>query len=252
MTDQYDVIIVGSGPGGGTMAWRLAQTGKRVLLLERGDYLPRERENWDTKAVFVDARYQARKPGMARTARLPSGPALFRRRQQQGLRGRVAAIAREGLRANPACGRHFSPAWPLKYDRSSRTIRPPKSSTMCTACEARIPRSRPREATRIRRFRTSRGFSSSSTGSNAKATRRSIFLWESCWTRKNGAALPHSPCIRCNAFDGYPCLTNGKADAQIICVDPALLAHPNLTLMTNSYVDRLTRTVRHGASAESR
>ena len=59
MSDQYDVIIVGSGPGGGTMAWRLAQTGKRVLLLERGDYLPRERENWDTKAVFVDARYQA-------------------------------------------------------------------------------------------------------------------------------------------------------------------------------------------------
>ena len=41
------------------MAWRLAQTGKRVLLLERGDYLPRERENWDTQAVFVDARYQA-------------------------------------------------------------------------------------------------------------------------------------------------------------------------------------------------
>ena len=38
----------------------------------------------------------------------------------------------------------------------------------------------------------------------------------------DGKALPHSPCIRCNAFDGYPCLTNGKADAQIICVDPAL------------------------------
>ena len=56
---------------------------------------------------------------------------------------------------------------------------------------------------------------------------------------ENGLALPHSPCIRCNAFDGYPCLTNGKADAQIICVDPALHAHPNLTLMTNSYVDKL-------------
>ncbi|MGH8338147.1 MAG: NAD(P)-binding protein, partial [Gammaproteobacteria bacterium] len=40
---QYDVIVVGSGPGGGTMAWRLAQTGKRILLLERGGYLPRER-----------------------------------------------------------------------------------------------------------------------------------------------------------------------------------------------------------------
>ena len=57
-SEHYDVIIIGSGPGGGTMAWRLAQTGKRILLLERGDYLPRERENWDSQAVFVDARYQ--------------------------------------------------------------------------------------------------------------------------------------------------------------------------------------------------
>ena len=56
---------------------------------------------------------------------------------------------------------------------------------------------------------------------------------------KDGTATPHSPCIRCNAFDGYPCLTNGKADAQIICVDPALRAHPNLTLLTNSYVSKL-------------
>ena len=60
MAERYDVIIVGSGPGGGTMAWRLAQTGKRILLLERGDYLPRERDNWDAQAVFIDAKYQAK------------------------------------------------------------------------------------------------------------------------------------------------------------------------------------------------
>ena len=52
--------------------------------------------------------------------------------------------------------------------------------------------------------------------------------------------LPHSACIRCNAFDGYPCLVNGKADAQVICVDPALREHPNLTLLTNTYVEKLT------------
>jgi choline dehydrogenase-like flavoprotein len=57
VAERYDVIIVGSGPGGGTMAWRLAQTGKRILLLECGDYLPRERENWDAQAVFIDAKY---------------------------------------------------------------------------------------------------------------------------------------------------------------------------------------------------
>ena len=55
--DHYDVIIIGSGAGGGTLAHRLAPTGKNVLILERGDWLPREVENWDATAVFVDNRY---------------------------------------------------------------------------------------------------------------------------------------------------------------------------------------------------
>ena len=57
MSDDYDVIIVGSGAGGGTLAHRLAPSGKRVLLLERGDWLPREVQNWDATAVFVQNRY---------------------------------------------------------------------------------------------------------------------------------------------------------------------------------------------------
>ena len=46
--ERYDIIIVGSGPGGAGMAWRLAQTGKRILLIERGDYLRREPQNWSS------------------------------------------------------------------------------------------------------------------------------------------------------------------------------------------------------------
>jgi choline dehydrogenase-like flavoprotein len=57
MDDHYDVIIIGTGAGGGTLAHRLAPTGKRILLLERGGYLPREPENWDTREVFGRARY---------------------------------------------------------------------------------------------------------------------------------------------------------------------------------------------------
>lgn len=56
---QYDVIIIGTGAGGGTLAHRLAPSGKRVLILERGDYLPRERDNWDSTAVFVKGKYRA-------------------------------------------------------------------------------------------------------------------------------------------------------------------------------------------------
>src|SRR2546428_8407890 len=60
MSNHYDVIIIGTGAGGGTLAYRLAPSGKRILLLERGDYVPREKENWDTKAVVLEGRYGAK------------------------------------------------------------------------------------------------------------------------------------------------------------------------------------------------
>lgn len=56
---------------------------------------------------------------------------------------------------------------------------------------------------------------------------------------KNAKVTPTSTCIRWDAFDGFPCLLNGKANAQVVCVDPALAAYPNLTLMTHAYVTRL-------------
>ena len=57
---HYDIIVVGSGPGGASLVHSLAPTGKRILVLERGEYLPREQANWDSRAVFVDGRYQSR------------------------------------------------------------------------------------------------------------------------------------------------------------------------------------------------
>jgi choline dehydrogenase-like flavoprotein len=55
--EHYDVIIIGTGAGGGTLAHRLAPSGKRILLLERGGYLPREPENWDSGEVFGRERF---------------------------------------------------------------------------------------------------------------------------------------------------------------------------------------------------
>src|SRR5882757_9685 len=59
MMSSYDVIIIGSGAGGGTLAHRLAGSGKRILLLERGDWLRREPQNWLSQDVFVDGRYMS-------------------------------------------------------------------------------------------------------------------------------------------------------------------------------------------------
>ena len=58
--EHYDVIIIGTGAGGGTLAYRLAPSGKRILLLERGGYLRREPENWDSREVFGKARYKTK------------------------------------------------------------------------------------------------------------------------------------------------------------------------------------------------
>ncbi|WP_198672171.1 FAD-dependent oxidoreductase, partial [Pseudogemmobacter bohemicus] len=57
---HYDVVIVGAGVGGGAMANRLAATGAKVLMIERGNYLPREADNWSVKAVFHDRKYTAK------------------------------------------------------------------------------------------------------------------------------------------------------------------------------------------------
>ncbi len=57
MSERYDIVIVGTGAGGGTLAHRLASSGKRILLLERGGWLPREPQNWLAQDVFVDNRY---------------------------------------------------------------------------------------------------------------------------------------------------------------------------------------------------
>src|SRR5687767_9325591 len=58
-TEHYDVIIIGSGAGGGTLAQALSTTSARILVLERGDFVPQEEENWSPDAVWKDLRYRS-------------------------------------------------------------------------------------------------------------------------------------------------------------------------------------------------
>ena len=151
--DHYDVIIIGTGAGGGTLAHRLAPTGKRVLLLERGDYLPRERDNWDSTAVFVKGKYRAPefwydKHGNEFPPEVNYyvggntkfyGAALFRLRPEDfgELRHHGGDLARPG--------RSATTTW-------SRTTPRPSTSTWCTAGTARTrPRARPAPSTPTRR-----------------------------------------------------------------------------------------------------
>ena len=70
--DHYDIVIVGSGAGGGTLAHRLAPSGKKILILERGDWLPREAKNWSVESVFQDNRYIS--PETCRASGAPRQP----------------------------------------------------------------------------------------------------------------------------------------------------------------------------------
>ena len=116
MPDEYDVIIIGTGAGGGTLAHTLAPSGKRILLLERGDFLPREMDNWNPDAVFIDGKYispdtwydsagdafQPQVHYFVGGATKLYGAALYRLRPQDF--GEIQHV--DGL----------SPAWPLDYD----------------------------------------------------------------------------------------------------------------------------------------
>lgn len=238
-SERYDVIIIGTGAGGGTLAHRLAPSGKRILLLERGDFLPRERENWDPAAVFVDARYQAKETWYGRDGRAfhPGihywvggntkmyGAALFRLRRQD-----FGEIEHHGGR---------SPAWPLAYEdfepyycEAEHLYRvhgehgldptdPPASRP--------YPRPPVSHEPRIQELHDAL----EREGCHPFPLPLGVLLDE-----KDGMPRRTSTCIRCDAFDGYPCLVNGKADAQIICVEPAL-KHANVTLITNAFVERL-------------
>ena len=237
---HYDLIVIGSGPGGAALAHRLAPTGKRILLLERGDYLPRSPANWDSQTVFVDGAYQtseiwydrdgkAFQPGLHYYVGGNSkvyGAALFRLREKDFEEVRH----KDGI----------SPAWPLKY----------------AAFEPYYA-----EAERLFHVHGQRGEDPNEPPSSSPfpyppvSHEPAIQALSECLTQdglhpfhlplgilldeKNGKPTPTSICIRCNAFDGFPCLLNGKADAQVMCVDPALKAYPSLTLLTGAYVSRL-------------
>ena len=238
--DHYDVVIIGSGAGGGTLAWKLAPSGKRILLLERGPYLPRERDNWETSAVFVQAKYHCTEEWLDPNDNEFSpeqnyyvggntkfyGAALFRLRPQD-----FGVIHHHG---------GLSPAWPLSYQDFEPFYADAERLYHVHGAAGEDPSDGPRSGEypyppiqhepRIQELHEDL----EGLGLHPSHLPLGVLLDQD----EHGEALPSSTCIRCDRVDGFPCLVNGKADAQTVCVDPAL-AHPNLTLLTNAHVTRL-------------
>jgi choline dehydrogenase-like flavoprotein len=233
---HYDVIIIGTGAGGGTLAWALAPTGKRVLILERGEYVPREIENWSTKAVVLEGRYNN-----ADRWRDKSGHE-FQAGTHYFVGGNTkfygAALLRMRERDFGEVRHHggVSPAWPIAY----------------SDLEPYYTR-----AERLYHVHGNRGEDPTEPWASAPYAYPAVSHEPRIQGLSDGLeALGHRPfhvpigimldekerrksrCIRCATCDGHPCLVQAKADAQVCCVDPAL-EHANVSLLTGSFVSRL-------------
>ncbi len=233
---RYDIIIIGSGAGGGTLAYRLAPSGARILLIERGDYIPREKDNWSTRAVNVEGKYATKETWRDRDGKELHphtnywvggntkfyGAALFRLRRED-----FGEIRHHG---------GVSPAWPIDYDE----LEPYYT-----------------EAEHLYQVHGERGVDPTDPPASgdykfpAVSHEPRIQQLSDDWARLGyqpfhvplGIMLDErnrrqSRCIRCDTCDGHPCLVYAKSDAQVVCVDPAL-EHPNVTLLTGAYVSRL-------------
>ena len=248
---RYDLIVIGTGPGGASLAYRLARSGKRILLLERGDYLVRTRANWDAQTVFVDAAYQARELWYGRDGRSFHPGLHYFVGGNSKFYGAALLRMREADFGEIRHQDGISPAWPLSYAdfepyyaeaerlfhvhglRGEDSTEPPASGPFPHPPVSHEPRIAALSDSLQRQ------------GLHPFHLPLGILLDE-----KDGRPTPTSICIRCDAFDGFPCLLNGKADAQVCCIDPMLQTHPNVTLLTGAYVRRL-RTNAAGSAIDA-
>jgi choline dehydrogenase-like flavoprotein len=236
MSDAYDVIVIGSGAGGGTLAHRLAPSGKRVLLLERGDWLRREPQNWLAQSVFVENRYVS-----PDTWYYPDGSPFHPEVHYYvgGATKRYGAALYRLRKEDFGELRHHggvSPAWPISYEeiepyytqaeqlyqvhgaRGEDPTEPP--------CSAPYPFPAVSHEPRIQQLSDDLA----AAGLHPFHSPNGVMLDES--------DMPYSKCVRCDNCDGFPCLVHAKSDAEVIAVRPAL-EHQNVTLLTNAEAVRL-------------
>jgi choline dehydrogenase-like flavoprotein len=236
MSERYDVIIIGSGAGGGTLAHRLAPSGKRILLLERGGWLPREPQNWLAKNVFVENRYvspdtwyysdgssfQPEVHYWVGGATKRYGAALYRLRAED-----FGELRHHG---------GISPAWPISYDELEPYYTQAEQLYQVHGARGEDPTEPPASAPypfpavshepRIQQL-------------SDDLARAGLHPFHApCGILLDESNMPFSKCVRCENCDGFPCLVHAKSDAEVIAVRPAI-EHPNVTLLTGAEATRL-------------
>jgi len=230
---HYDIIIIGTGMGGGTLAYALRESGARILLLERGDFLPREAQNWRVDAVFGQNRYKPAESWIdaADGSQFKPGVHYFVGGNTKVYGAALPRFRREDFEALEHEG-GTSPAWPIAYEDLEPYYNLAEElffvHGLAGADPCEPPRSRPYPypevphepymAELIDKLRAQ--------GLNPYSLPMAVDL------RAGGR------CIRCMTCDGFPCQVHAKGDAEICCVRPAL-ASENIELWTNTEARRI-------------
>jgi len=247
MDKRFDVIIVGSGAGGGTLARQLAPSGKSILILERGDWLKREAENWDATAVFVQNRYISPETWYDRDGR-PFQPQVH---YFVGGATKMFGAALYRLRKEDFGElRHhdgISPAWPISYDELEPYYARAERMYHVHGLRGRDPTEPPASGPypcppvsnepRIQQL-----------SDNLTAAGYHPFP-APCAVMLDEQNMAYSTCIRCQTCDGFPCLVHAKSDAETVAVRPAL-EFPNVTLLRNAKALKLQTNARGTAVTE--
>ena len=232
---HYDLIIIGTGAGGGTVAHELASTGKKILILERGEFLPREKENWSPKKVYQEQRYYTKEQWCDHQNETFHPQTCY----WVGGNTKVYGAALLTMRA-----RDFeevehkggiSPAWGLKYRDFAPYYAKAEKLFHVHGKKGQDPTKPQREEY---------PYPPISQEPDMQATVNSLQqLGYSPFALPVGLKLNEvdqtlSQCIRCDTCDGFPCLVDGKADAEVSCINP-VRQYENVTLMTGIKVTRL-------------
>ncbi|HEX4022881.1 MAG TPA: GMC family oxidoreductase [Acidobacteriaceae bacterium] len=247
MSQPYDVIIIGSGAGGGTLAYHLANAGKRILILERGPFLPQEKMNWDTSSVFLDNRYHTKETWTDKKGNtLHPGTGYW-----VGGNTKVYGAAMFRLRKEDFNVLHhkggISPEWPVKYD----VFEPYYTKAEKLFCVHGKLGLDPTEPFHSEEY----PFPAISNEPRMQEIQDDVAKLGyhpfpvPLGLKRNESDLLESKCIRCDTCDGYPCLVHAKSDADINCIR-AIMHLPNVTLVTEAKVTRLV-TNAAGIAVES-
>jgi choline dehydrogenase-like flavoprotein len=236
MSPRYDVIVIGSGAGGGTLVHHLAPSGKRILLLERGGWLPREPQNWLAQDVFVDGRYvspdtwyhddlspfQPQAHYFVGGATKLYGAALYRLRKEDF----------GELRHHDG----ISPAWPVSYDEIEPYYTQAEQLYQVHGARGEDP-TEPRSSAPYPFPAVSHEPRIQRLSDDLEAAGLHPFH-APCGVLLDESNMPFSRCVRCDNCDGFPCVVHAKSDAEVIAVRPAI-EHPNVTLRTGAEAVRL-------------